>query len=190
MPPLHQRGNKDSAQAGARLAPAWRPWSSWLASWAPHEVPRLDLSASSRASLTRPCLRKPPVVRPARLGPSRGWAALGPQLSHATGRRQVSLGTPIPTTPIAWKPSPSAPWAQGLLSASWTWGYPVLPACGPPCDFIDGLVRPSFETNTTRPSQGAKPCGVDDAKTPEGVGLLRRAPEGRRDLCSYLMRIS
>src|SRR4051812_23432377 len=49
------------------LAPAWHPWSSWLASWAPREVPRLDLSASSRASLTRPCLRKHRVARPARV---------------------------------------------------------------------------------------------------------------------------
>src|SRR3954466_7792536 len=54
------------------LAPAWRPWSSWLASGAPRGLPRLDLSASSRASLMRPCLRKLRVVRPARLGPSRG----------------------------------------------------------------------------------------------------------------------
>ena len=68
---MQQRGNKDTAQAGARLAPAWL-WSSWLASRAPHELPCLDISASSRASLMRPFLRKLPVVRPARLGPSRG----------------------------------------------------------------------------------------------------------------------
>ena len=37
------------------------------------------------------------------------------------------------------------------LTASWIWGYPALPACGPPRGSIDGLVRPSFNTNTTRP---------------------------------------
>ena len=63
-------------------------------------------------------------------------------------------------------------------------------ACGPPRGFIDGLVWPSFNTNTARPSRGAKPREADGAKTPKGVGLLRRAPEGRRDLCSYLMRLS
>src|SRR3954469_19925609 len=54
------------------LAPAWHPSLSWLASWGPHEVLHLDLSASSRASLRRPRLRKRRVVRLARLGPSRG----------------------------------------------------------------------------------------------------------------------
>src|SRR3954470_3672371 len=54
------------------LAPAWHLWSSWLASWAPREVPHLDLSASSRASIRRPCWRKLRVVRLARLGHSRG----------------------------------------------------------------------------------------------------------------------
>lgn len=76
------------------------------------------------------------------------------------------------------------------LSVSWTWGYPFLPARGPPRGSIGGLVRPSFDINTTRPSRGAKPHEADDAETPEGVGLLRRAPKGRRDLCSYLMRLS
>src|SRR4051812_14689461 len=58
------------------LAPDWHPWSSWRASWAPREVLRLDLSASSRASLGRPCLRKRCVVRLARLGPSQGSRVL------------------------------------------------------------------------------------------------------------------
>src|SRR3954466_16124680 len=64
---------KDERRTLRGLAPAWRLWSSSLASRAPREVPRLDLSASSRASLKRPCLRKLCVVRPARLGPSRGY---------------------------------------------------------------------------------------------------------------------
>ena len=78
-----------------------------------------------------------------------------------------------------------------MLSASWIWGYPALPAYGPPCGFIDGLVRPSFSINNTRPSRGAKPHEADDAKTLEGIGLLRLAPEGRRVLCKvFLTRLS
>ena len=69
------------------------------------------------------------------------------------------------------------------MPASWTWGYLVLPPYGPQRGSIDGLVRPSFNTNTARPSRGDKPHEGDDAKTPEGVGFLRRAPEGRRVLC-------
>ena len=66
-----------------------------------------------------------------------------------------------------------------------------MPACGPRRGSIDGLVRPSFSINNSRPSQGAKPREADDAKTPEGIGLLRLAPEGRRVLCKvYLMRLS
>lgn len=102
----------------------------------------------------------------------------------------MARGAPHLPFGFAWKPSPSAPWARVLLSASWIWGYPALPACGPPRDSIDGLVRPSFSTNTARPSRGAKPREEDDAKTPEGSGLLSRDPEGRRVLCSYLMRFS
>src|SRR3954470_11057261 len=54
----------------------------------------------------RPRLRKIRVIRPARLVPSRGsWVCVdedGPcwaPLSNAAGRRQASLGTPIPRTP-------------------------------------------------------------------------------------------
>ena len=66
-----------------------------------------------------------------------------------------------------------------------------MPACGPPRGSIDGLVRLIFSTNNTRPSRGAKPREADDAKTPEGIGLLRLAPEGRRVLCKvHLTRLS
>ena len=92
---------------------------------------------------------------------------------------------------FAWKPSPSVPWARGLLSAFWIWGYPALPACSPPRGSIDSLVRPSFSINNSRPSRGDKPHEVDDAKIPEGIGLLRLAPEGQRVLCKvYLLRLS
>src|SRR3954470_3459519 len=58
---------KEERETLRGLAPAWNPWSSWLASWAPREVPHLDLSASPRASLRKPCLRKRRVVRLARV---------------------------------------------------------------------------------------------------------------------------
>ena len=66
-----------------------------------------------------------------------------------------------------------------------------MPACGPPRGSIDGLVRPSFSINNSRPSRGAKPREANDVKTPEGIGLLRMAPEGRRVLCKvHLTRLS
>ena len=83
------------------------------------------------------------------------------------------------------------PWARGLPSAFWIWGYLDLPAYGPPRGFVNGLVRPSFSVKNSRPSRGAKPREVGDAKTPEGIGLFRLAPEGRRVLCKvYLTRLS
>lgn len=104
---------------------------------------------------------------------------------HASSRPQAVRARGAPHLPFgfAWKPSLSAPWAQGLLSASWIRGYPALPACGPSRGFIDSSVRPSFNTNATRTLRGAKPREAGDAKTPEGVGLLRLAPGGRRVLC-------
>lgn len=67
----------------------------------------------------------------------------------------------------------------------------TLPACGPPCGCIGGLVQPSFSINNSRPSRGVKPREADDAKTPEGIGLFRLAPEGRRVLRKvHLTRLS
>ena len=57
-----------------------------------------------------------------------------------------------------------------------------MPAYGPRRGSIDGLVWPILSINNSRPSRGAKPREVDDTKTPEGTGLLRMAPEGRRVL--------
>ena len=48
------------------------------------------------------------------------------------GRRPVGArGAPNLTLGFAAKPSPSAPWAQGLLSVFWEQGSPDLPAYGP-----------------------------------------------------------
>ena len=66
-----------------------------------------------------------------------------------------------------------------------------MPACGPPCGSINGLVRPSFNINDSRPSRGAKPREADDDKTLKGIGLFRLAPEGQRVLCKvHLTRLS
>src|SRR3989337_1162460 len=55
-----------------------------------------------------------------------------------------------------------------IVSAIWERGYPDLPACGPRRGSINGLVRPIFSVNNTRPSRGAKPREADDAKTSRG----------------------
>ena len=67
--------------------------------------------------------------------------------------------------------------------AFWIRGYPDLPACGPLHGSIDGLVRPNFSINNSRPSRGAKPREADDIKTSKGISLLGLAPEERRFLC-------
>ena len=46
------------------------------------------------------------------------------QAFGARGASYLTLG-------FAAKPSPSAPWARGLLLAFWERGSPDLPACGP-----------------------------------------------------------
>ncbi len=63
------------------------------------------------------------------------------------------------------------------MSAFWERGYPDLPAFSPRCGFINGLVRPTFSINNSRPSRGAKPREEDDAKTSLGGGLVRLARE-------------
>ena len=47
-----------------------------------------------------------------------------PQALGARSTSSLTLG-------FAAKPSPSEPWARGLLSAFWERGSPDLPACGP-----------------------------------------------------------
>ena len=47
-----------------------------------------------------------------------------PQAFGARGAPNLTLG-------FAAKPSPSAPWARGLLSAFWERGSQDLPTCGP-----------------------------------------------------------
>ena len=98
-----------------------------------------------------------------------------PQAVGARGAPHLPFG-------FASKPSLSAPCAEGLLSVFWERGYPDLPACGPRCGSIDGLVWPIFSTNNSRPSRGAKPRELDDTKTSKRSGLLRMAPKEQRFL--------
>ena len=65
---------------------------------------------------------------------------------------------------------------MAILSASWERGYPDLPACGPRHGSTNGLVRPIFIYNHTRPSRGAKPRELDDAKTSSGAASLGWLP--------------
>ena len=62
-------------------------------------------------------------------------------------------------------------------------GYPDLPAFGTWHGYINGLVRPNFDIDNSRPLRGAKPRDADDAKTSRRSGLLRLAPEEWRFLC-------
>ena len=139
------------------------------------------------------CMRHRPVKSSSCRGSMGKWRRPHPINGHASSRLQAVRARGAPQFPFgfAWKPSPSAPWAQGLLPASWIQGYPALPTCGPPRGSINGLVQPSFSVNNSRPSRGAKPRKVDDAKTPEGIGLFRLAPKGQIILCKvHLMRLS
>lgn len=76
LAPLYQKGNKNLR----RPAPVWRPPGldrHGLRHGILARYPYIDLSAFSRACLMRPLLRKLPVIRPARLGPSRGsWVCV------------------------------------------------------------------------------------------------------------------
>ena len=65
------------------------------------------------------------------------------------------------------KPSPSAPWARGLLSAFWEQGglKTCLPAA---CGMAQVVAQygPSSSTQDSRPSRGAKPHGAGDKELP------------------------
>ena len=82
---------------------------------------------------------------------------------HAVGARGASR---LPLRSPA-RPSPGAPWAQGLLSAFWERGSPDLPACGLRRGSSGGPARPIFISSSSRPSRRAKPRGADDRKLPQ-----------------------
>ena len=105
-----------------------------------------------------------------------------PSVATRQSRPEAVGARGAPHLPLSFpsKPSPSAPWAWGLLSASWERGSPDLPACGPRCGSISGPVRPIFNSKHSRPSRGAEPHEADDARPPRGAaspGWLARGGE-------------
>ena len=85
------------------------------------------------------------------------WGSGGIQVPPIATRRPRlqavgARGAPHLPFGFALKLSPGVRWARGLLSASWERGYPDLPACGPRRGSTDGLVRPIFSSNHSRPS--------------------------------------
>lgn len=83
-----------------------------------------------------------------------------PQAVRAHGAPHLPFG-------FASKPSPNTPWARGLLLVFWEWGYPDLPACGPWRGSIDGLVRPSFDIDNSRPSRGGRHQDLHEEQPPQ-----------------------
>ena len=51
-----------------------------------------------------------------------------------------------------------------------------MPACSPWCGSIDGPVRPSFSSNNSRPSRGAKTRKANDTNTSLGAASLGWLP--------------
>ena len=98
------------------------------------------------------------------------WGRPRPVKRHASAKpRAVGAcgASPLPFG-LDSKPSPSTPWARGLLSAFWEWGFPDLPACGLLRGSTSGPVRPVFINQHSRPSRGAKPRGADGTRLPQG----------------------
>ena len=75
---------------------------------------------------------------------------------------------------FASKPSPSAPWAQGLLWAFWERVSPDLPAYGPRRGFASGPVWSIFTNKHSRPSRGGRHKTSSGAASP---GWLARGGE-------------
>ena len=93
-----------------------------------------------------------------------------PSVATRQPRLQAIGARSAPHLPFSFaaKPCPSAPWAQGLLSVFWERGSPDLLARGLWRGSSSGPVRPVYINPRSRPSQGAKPHGVDDASLPQG----------------------
>ena len=104
-----------------------------------------------------------------------------PQAIRARGAPHLPLG-------FASKPSPSTPWARGLLSAFWELGSPDLPACGLQRGSRSGPVRPIFVNTSSRPSRGAKPRGADDRKLPQARPHQAGSRGGGEIKAGYLTR--
>ena len=86
------------------------------------------------------------------------------------------------------QPSPGAPWARGLLSVFWERGSPDLPACGLQRGSRGGPAWPIFINTSSRPSRGAKPCGVDDRRLPQARPRQAGSRGGGEIKAGYLTR--
>ena len=89
------------------------------------------------------------------------WRRPCPINRHASSRPQAvrARGTPHFPFGFAWKPSPSAPWAQGLLSVFWERGSPDLPACGLRHGSKEAQHSPSSSTQAQDPREGPSLAG-------------------------------
>ena len=84
-------------------------------------------------------------------------------------RPQADGARSAPHLPLRFstKPSPSVPWARGLLSVFWERGSPDLPTCRLRRGSSGGPVRPIFIISNSRPSREAKPRMADDTRLPQ-----------------------
>ena len=98
-----------------------------------------------------------------------------PRLQAIGARRASCLPLPFPA-----RPSPGAPWARGLLSAFWEWGYPDLPACGLRHGSRSGPVRPIFISTRLKTLARGQASRGGRHKTSSGaasLGCLARSGE-------------
>ena len=79
------------------------------------------------------------------------------------------------------KPSPSAPWARGLLSAFWEQGSPDLPACGLRRGSSGGPVQPIFISARLKTLVRGQASRGGRHETSSGTALPGRLTRRRRD---------
>ena len=100
-----------------------------------------------------------------------------PQAFGARGAPNLTLG-------FAAKPSPSAPWARGLLSVFWEWGSPDLPAYGPWRGCAGRSVRPIIINKTFKTlvrgqaSRGGRRKATSQTASPGRLARRRRDQGG------------
>ena len=107
------------------------------------------------------------------------WRRPRPINRHASTHRLLGArGAPHLTFGFASKPSPSAPWARGLLSAFWERGSPDLPACGPRRGYASGPVRPIFINKAFKTLARGQALRGGCRKTSSGAATLGRLTRG------------